>query len=129
MHPPDNPHGRQRLSGFEARKRFFPFHPPSQAGFFCALGFYRPPINVQDRQIFDSDIELRVEIVSALGVEEKTLFLNNNYFGELSVLDNNIYTIKVPKDVLLAENELRVRVMDNHFNIAEKSITVISNPQ
>lgn len=86
-------------------------------------------LNVQDRQIFDSDIELRVEIVSALGVEEKTLFLNNNYFGELSVLDNNIYTIKVPKDVLLAENELRVRVMDNHFNIAEKSITVISNPQ
>lgn len=83
-------------------------------------------LNVQDRQIFNSDVELRVEILSSLGVEEKTLFVNNNYFGELSLVNDNIYGIKIPKETLIAENEIRVRVMDKNFNILEKSIAIVS---
>ncbi|MFA5229863.1 MAG: hypothetical protein WC422_00025 [Candidatus Paceibacterota bacterium] len=86
-------------------------------------------LNVLPQQIFNSDIELRVEILSSFGIEEKTLYLNNNYVGELTLVNGNIYAAKVSKDNLWAENELKVRVADNHLNILEKSITILSETQ
>lgn len=82
-------------------------------------------LNIQERQIFNNDIDLRVEILSNLGVEEKTLFINNNYLGELNLVNDNIYGIRIPRDVSTGENELRIRVMDQQLNILEKSITVV----
>ncbi len=84
-------------------------------------------INIQDRQIFSNDIELRVRINSNFKIEEKTLFVNNMYFGELTSFNDNVFGIKIPKESLSEESELRIRVMDEHLNILEKAINVVVN--
>jgi len=84
-------------------------------------------INIQDRQIFSNDIELRVRINSNFKIEEKTLFVNNMYFGELTSFNDNVFGIKIPKESLSEESELRIRVMDEHLNIFEKAINVVVN--
>ena len=82
-------------------------------------------INVQNNQIFNSDIELRVRIVSSLPMEDKTLFVNNNYFGDLINYNDNIYGMRIPKDMLKESNEIKVHVMDRDNNILEKAIRVV----
>lgn len=84
-------------------------------------------INIQDRQIFSNDIELRIRINSNFKIEEKTLFVNNMYFGELTSFNDNVFGIKIPKESLSEESELRIRVMDEHLNILEKAINVVVN--
>jgi len=80
---------------------------------------------VQNNQIFNSDIELRVRIVSSLPMEDKTLFVNNNYFGELINFSDNVYGMRIPKDMLNESNEIKVHVMDKNNNILEKAIRIV----
>ncbi|MDD3808236.1 MAG: hypothetical protein PHG49_01595 [Candidatus Pacebacteria bacterium] len=84
-------------------------------------------LNVQDRQIFNTDIELRVRIKSNVGIDEKTLFIGNIYFGELKHINDDIFGIKIPKESLSEESELKVHVVDSQLNILEKAITVVLN--
>jgi penicillin-binding protein 1C len=84
-------------------------------------------LNIQDRQIFNTDIELRVRIKSSAGIDEKALFIGNIYFGELKHINDDIFGIKIPKESLSEENELKVHVVDEQLNILEKAITVILN--
>ncbi len=84
-------------------------------------------INVQNDQIFNSDIDLRVRIVSTLPIEEKTLFINNNYFGDLLNYNDNVYGIRIPKESLLENNEIKVHVMDRDNNILEKAIRIVGS--
>jgi membrane peptidoglycan carboxypeptidase len=82
-------------------------------------------INVQNDQIFNSDIDLRVRIISTLPMEEKTLFVNNNYFGDLQNFNDNVYGIRIPKESLVESNEIKVHVMDRDNNILEKAIRIV----
>ena len=84
-------------------------------------------VNIQDRQIFNSDVDVRVRITSNTKIQEKTLFVNNIYVGELNNINDNIYGIRIPKSMLNEENEIIVRVMDEHMNILEKGITILIN--
>jgi len=84
-------------------------------------------LNVQDRQIFNTDIELRVRIKSNVGIDEKALFIGNIYFGELKYINDDIFGIKIPKESLSEESELKVHVVDSQLNILEKAITVVLN--
>jgi hypothetical protein len=58
-------------------------------------------------------------------MEEKTLFVNNNYFGDLQNFNDNVYGIRIPKESLVESNEIKVHVMDRDNNILEKAIRIV----
>jgi len=83
-------------------------------------------LNVQNQQIFSSDFDLQVRVISNLPVEEKILFINNVYFGELAHVNDNMYTIRIQKSALnVGDNELSIRIRDLNLNILEKVVNVV----
>lgn len=86
-------------------------------------------LNIKNDQEVLNNIELKIKIVSGVPLEQKMLFVNNNYFGDLVNKGDNIYSILLTSDVLQETNEIKVHVQDTNLNIKEQALKVFGRTQ
>jgi len=86
-------------------------------------------LNIKNDQEVLNNIELKIKIVSGVPLEQKMLFVNNNYFGDLVNKGDNIYSILLTSDVLQETNEIKVHVQDTNLNIKEQALKVLGRTQ
>ncbi len=86
-------------------------------------------LNIKNDQEVLNNIELRIKIVSSVPLEQKMLFVNNNYFGDLINKGDNIYSILLTSDILQEVNEIKVHAQDTNLNIKEQALKVLGRTQ
>ena len=79
-------------------------------------------------ETWSTDTQVRISVSGGTGLIRKSLYLNNQYLGEMNTIstggDNTTYGFMVPLASLLPQNEIRIHVQDNSLDIVEDAITV-----
>lgn len=85
-------------------------------------------LNVKNGETWSTDTQIRVQVSGGTGLIRKSVYLNNQYLGEMNLIsqggDKRIFGFLVPITSLQPQNEIRIHIQDNSLDIIEDAITV-----